>query len=163
MRGGTTRSRGGEYEKKKKKKKRRDMSRPTAVVTCGCVRAADHAVCFTSDVAQVYTREKYHLSFPAHADATSSWQAFFKILVPHPRFFCTKPAHATCRRVFYCMAPQTDMGACLLGRYRDFTAERPSDGVSSASLFRVGDFSCKTRGLWEENRNTFVFIRASHD
>ena len=119
------------------------MSRITAVVTCGCVRAADHAVCYASDVAQVYTREKYHISFPTHADARGKLAGIFKILVPHPRFFCTKPAHATCRRVFYCMPPPTDMGACccFLGRYRDFTAERPSCGVSSASLFRVGDFS----------------------
>ena len=63
------------------------MYRITAVVTCGCVRAADHAVCYASDVAQVYTREKYHLSFPTHADAKSKLAGHFQDSCPAPKVF----------------------------------------------------------------------------
>jgi hypothetical protein len=129
-----------EYEKK-----RRDMSRTTAVVTCGCVRAADHAVCYASDVAQVYTREKYHPSFPTHADATRKLAGIIFEL-PNQDFSSRIQEFSARNQLTPHAVPvrcsATDMGACCsLGRYRDFTAERPSCGVSSASLFRVGDFS----------------------
>lgn len=109
----------------------------------------------TSESGTVHTvarENQYHLPFLSFRRRTRMQEklAFFQLTLlnqdfsfPHPRLFCTKPAHATCRACQLAAGCACHRQGCLLPwQAPGLHSRRAVWRRKLASLLRVGDFSC---------------------